>query len=52
MIDLTTTDTYKQMMLEAIQAHADELRELGYDPDDSEEFEVMAWIVWHWMAEE
>lgn len=52
MIDLTTTEIYRERLLEAIQTHADELRELGYDPDDTEEFEVIAWLVWHWMAEE
>jgi hypothetical protein len=47
-IDLTKTATYRTMAEEAIEKHRNTLIHMGYDPDDEEQFDLLAWMVKDW----
>jgi len=47
-IDLTTTATYRTMARQAIEAHREALVEMGFDPDDEEQSDLLAWMVRDW----
>ena len=50
-IDITKTTTYRKMARQAIETHRKALIEMGFDPDDDEQFSLLAWMVRDWEDE-
>lgn len=47
-IDITKTTAYKEMARQAIGIHREALIEMGFDPDDEGQFDLLAWMVRDW----
>lgn len=47
-IDLTKTSAYQTLAKQAIEIHREALIEMGFNPDDEEQFSLLAWIIKDW----
>ena len=47
-IDLTKTAAYQEMARQAIEVHREALIEMGFDPNDEEQHDLLAWMVRDW----
>jgi len=49
-IDLTKTDEYREVLQPHVEEHRPLLEENGFDAEN--DFELCAWLVWHWETDE
>lgn len=49
-IDLTKSDEYQEAMKPHVDEHRAILEDIGFDSDN--DWQLCAWLVWHWETEE